>query len=120
MFGIWFTVGASPGACGLELASTACPSARTGGGTGREAAGLRALGLPAAEAVLSVDEVAAGDEADDLSAAPVAGLVPGEADELGGVEGDVAAGASDCARAPVIDTARTTPASSARAVRDEG
>jgi hypothetical protein len=62
MFGISFSVGASPGACGLELASVTCAADFTGCGDGSEPAGLGSrLEGDAVEAELDADLAAVPD-----------------------------------------------------------
>jgi hypothetical protein len=109
MFGISFSVGASPGACGLELASVAWASARTGRGTGCERAGLgsrldgEVLEAPS-EAVCAFGPPAFGVEEPDVFAAD---------DGAGGVFDAV--GATDWAEATRPGATNKRPASEARA-----
>jgi hypothetical protein len=108
MFGISFSVGASPGACGLELASVACAADFTGCGTGSELAGLGSrLEGDTVEAELDVDlaavpDVLAVDAPDAVAVDDLACAV---------------AGASDWARAVTPGAIKRRPASKTRAAR---
>jgi hypothetical protein len=108
MLCISFSVGASPGACGLELASLACASARTGRGTGCELAGLgRRLEGELSDAVpdedLAVELAVFVVETPDVFAA--------------GDEAADGVGAADCAWAMRPGAIMMRPASKARAAR---